>query len=122
MRELNMYELDIGTRDKYIDQIEKQICAKRELLMNKRRTLQDANGKNKYLTGVRNDYLKYQQYIMGQRKKQMDQMNILSKHIDDIIDKNKLTDKDLADARREQDIVLKEIEGIKGGVDELISE
>ena len=71
-----MYELDIGTRDKYIDQIEKQICAKRELLMNKRRTLQDANGKNKYLTGVRNDYLKYQQYIMGQRKKQMDQMNI----------------------------------------------
>ena len=59
---------------------------------------------------------------MGQRKKQMDQMNILSKHIDDIIDKNKLTDKDLADARREQDIVLKEIEGIKGGVDELISE
>lgn len=122
MREINIYKMDIGTRDKYIMQIERQVHAKKTLLLKKRQGLTLANKQNKYLEGVRDDYRKYHKYIIEQKQSQINQMNTLSKYIDQIIKNNKLTDKDLLEARDEQNTILREIQGVKLDLNTLVAE
>ena len=66
------YELTLAERDNYLVQIEAQIEAKRNLLLGKRKFLENTLKENQFLEGVKNDYHKYYDYIAKQK---MDELN-----------------------------------------------
>lgn len=117
---MQVYEFTLADRDNYLTQIENQIQAKRNLLLEKRKDLQGSISQNRFLEGVKNDYQKYHNYIIKQNEDQMRAMNILNQYLGDILVSGKLTEKDIHNTRREQRGILKEMDNIKSSLDEII--
>jgi len=118
---MQVYEINLADRDNYLTQIENQIQAKRNLLLEKRKTLESTVGQNQFLEGVKNDYQRYHNYIIKQNQDQMRAMNILNQYLGDIMVSGKLTEKDINNTRNEQNNILKEMDKIKGDLDNIIN-
>ena len=114
--------ISLGDRDTYIKQIEDQIKEKRQSLINQRGYLNRTIKENEYLEGVRNDYKKYNNYVVKQKEDQIKAMKILNQYIEDIKVSGKLTEHDIEETRKEQQEILNEIDTIKNSLDELIDE
>ena len=118
---MEVYELSLADRDSYLTQIENQIQSKRNLLIDKRKTLEQTVDKNQFLEGVKNDYQRYHNYIIKQNQDQIRAMNILNQYLDDVIVSGKLTEKDIHNTRHEQSQILSEMDKIKGDLDNIIN-
>jgi len=118
---MQVYEINLADRDNYLTQIENQIQSKRNLLLEKRKTLESTVGQNQFLEGVKNDYQRYHNYIIKQNQDQMRAMNILNQYLGDIMVSGKLTEKDINNTRHEQNNILKEMDKIKGDLDNIIN-
>jgi hypothetical protein len=118
---MQVYEINLADRDNYLTQIENQIQAKRNLLLEKRKTLESTVGQNQFLEGVKNDYQRYHNYIIKQNQDQMRAMNILNQYLGDIMVSGKLTEKDINNTRHEQNSIIKEMDKIKVDLDEIIN-
>lgn len=119
---MQVYEINLADRDNYLTQIENQIQAKRNLLLEKRKTLESTVSQNQFLEGVKNDYQRYHNYIIKQNQEQMRAMNILNQYLGDIMVSGKLTEKDINNTRHEQTSILKEMDKIKSNLDEIIKQ
>jgi hypothetical protein len=119
---MQVYELSLADRDNYLTQIEQQIQSKRNLLLEKRKSLEESIKQNHFLEGVRNDYQKYHNYIIKQNQEQMRAMNILNQYLGDIMVSGKLTEKDIHNTRRDQNEILGEMDKIKSSLDEIIKQ
>jgi hypothetical protein len=119
---MQVYEISLADRDNYLTQIEQQIQSKRNLLLEKRKTLEGSIIQNRFLEGVRNDYQKYHNYIIKQNQEQMRAMNILNQYLGDIMVSGKLTEKDIHNTRREQSEILGEMDKLKSDLDEIIKQ
>ena len=97
------------------------IQSKRNLLIDKRKTLEQTVDKNQFLEGVKNDYQRYHNYIIKQNQDQIRAMNILNQYLDDVIVSGKLTEKDIHNTRHEQSQILGEMDKIKGDLDNIIN-
>jgi hypothetical protein len=114
--------IELAERDKYICQIENQIKAKREMLLNKQRYLAKSVKENKFLETVRNDYDKYNRFIIQEREEQMRAMDMLTKYLDDIIVSGKLTDEDIKQSKKEQHKIIREMKSIKNNLDKMVED
>lgn len=112
--------LSLAERDEYMNQLEKEIETKRNFLIKKRTELEKMTKKNKFLENVRQDYDKYNQYIVKEKERQLKAMHILKQYINDIIISGKLTDEDLEESKKEEMNILREIHSIKQNLDELV--
>jgi hypothetical protein len=119
---MQVYELSLADRDNYLTQIEQQIQSKRNLLLEKRKTLEGSIKQNHFLEGVRNDYQKYHNYIIKQNQEQTRAMNMLNQYLGDIMVSGKLTEKDIHNTRREQGEILGEMDKLKNDLDEIIKQ
>lgn len=121
MQSINIFELPLTDRDKYLTQVENQMQAKKDLINEKRVTLNENIKQNHFLENVREDYNKYYNYIIQQKKDQVKAMQILDDYVKDIIISNKLTENDLQNAKREQQQILDQLDVLKRELDTLIS-
>lgn len=112
--------MDLATRDMLLEQIERQIIAKREMLLNKQHDLKKTVKQNHFLEAIRDDYKTYYDYIVKEKQDQIHAMETLRQYISDIIISGKLTDHDFEKAKVEQKNILTEINKIKNGLDDLI--
>jgi chromosome segregation ATPase len=101
--------------------IQKQLDAKRKLLLNKQQKLKRVLKQNTFLIDVKNDYAEYYSYIINQKKQQLNALEILNRYIDDLTQSGSLTEKNIEDAKYEQKKILKELKSIKSNLDELIN-
>lgn len=115
-------EISLGERDKYLTQIEAQIEAKRNLLLQKRKVLKKTVKENHFLDGVKNDYEKYHNFIVNQKQSQIKAMGLLNNYISDIMVSGKLTEQDIKNSKAEQKEILGQIEKIKNDLDEIMKE
>jgi len=121
MQSINIFELPLSERDKYLTQVENQMQAKKDLINEKRVALNENIKQNHFLENVREDYNKYYNYIIQQKKDQVKAMQILDDYVKDIIISNKLTENDLQNAKREQQQILDHLDVLKRELDTLIS-
>ena len=121
MQSINIFELPLSERDKYLTQVENQMQAKKDLINEKRVALNENIKQNHFLENVREDYNKYYNYIIQQKKDQVKAMQILDDYVKDIIISNKLTENDLQNAKREQQQILDQLDVVKRELDTLIS-
>jgi len=119
---MQVIELTLAERDNYVTQIEQQIQAKRNMLLEKRRTLQNTVKENKFLNTIKHDYDSYHEYILKQKQDQIQSMNLLHQYINDIMLSGKMTDKDILQTKKEQQEILREIDTIRESLDKIVNE
>jgi hypothetical protein len=119
------YEVDVSSvyeRDKQLKQLEQQIKEKQGFLLEKRKTLDQAKGKNKFLKDVQQDYQKYFQYIVDEKKKQTEAFSKLNEYLDRIIVNGKLTEEEVEKSKQDQKKIVKELDSIKQGLSDIMKE
>lgn len=112
--------LTLANRDLYLIQIQAQIAAKRKYLIEKQHKLREEAKQNEFLEIVKNDYKKYYDYIIAQKKREMQTLGVLKQYLNDVSISNNLSEKEIQNARKEQKSILAEIDGIKKQIDDMI--
>ena len=112
--------MSLGEKDSLLQNIEAQIESKRGMLLKKQKYLETASKENEFLGMVKNDYQRYYDYIVGQKREQIKAMNLLKTYVDDLIVTGKMTDADFQNAKQDQQHLVGEVGKIKKGLDEIM--
>ena len=105
--------MNLAERDMLLIHIESQIEDKRAMLLKKQKSLKTMADDNEFLNMVRNDYSKYHNYIMNQKRDQIRAMTLLKDYVDDLMITGKMTDVDIANAKNDKRILIDEIYSIR---------
>ena len=114
------YQLSLADRDKYLQQIEQQIAAKRKMLIDKRNYLERTLKENAFLEGVKKDYQKYRDYVVKEKQDKLRAMNVLKQYTEDLGVSTKLTEANIKETKRDQKDILREMEKIKMELEEIM--
>ena len=114
------FQLSLAERDKYLNQIEGQIAAKRRLLIDKRGYLDKTIKENAFLEGVKNDYKKYKDYIVKEKQDQLRAMEMLKQYTDDLMVSTRMTEANIKETKRDQKGILREMDHIKKELNDII--
>ena len=109
-------------KDSQFMNIQELIDSKRKFLYEKQKSLHSVKQQNTFLTGVKNDYSKYNQYITDQKNEQIKAFQLLNNYITDLTNSGGLSQRNLEDAEMEQQKIMKEVGAIKKNLDALIHE
>lgn len=106
-------------KDQQFIYIQQLIDQKRNMLLEKQKHLQKEARQNEFLEMVKRDYAKYNDYIVQQKREQIQAFEILKKYVDDLNATNKLSKYNMMDAKMEQQKIMAEIESIRKGLAEI---
>ena len=112
----------MSEHDNRLVQIENLIEAKKNMLIKKQKTLGQISQQNKFLGDVKNDYIKYNNYIIQQKQDQINSFKIINDYINSLTISGKLSKYDIEDAKEEQKKILQEIKSIKHNLDDIIED
>jgi hypothetical protein len=112
--------LPLAQRDMYFSQIEEQIRNKKSLLIKKKKDLNKKYKLNDYLSGVKEDYNKYYDYIVNEKQQQYNALLLLKEYMGDLVKTEHLVDNQLKIAKHDQKDIMHEIDNVKMELDELI--
>jgi hypothetical protein len=104
--------MKIEDKDKQINILESEIKKRKELLLLKTKELEQDKTKNKHLEGVVKEYKNYYDKVAKEKKQQYDSMMLLKEYLDDLIKNDKITSRQIQDAKREQREIVLEMEKI----------
>ena len=116
-----MNTITLSERDLFLYDIEDQIMARRQLILEKTKEIKKKEKVNHFLQDVVNDYKKYYDYIIQERQQQYNSMKTLQVYLDDLMKTEKLANYELKQAKRDQKDLLKEMDKIKEELDKLIN-
>ena len=114
--------VSIPENDNRLIQIENLIEAKKNMLIKKQKTLSQISQQNKFLGDVKNDYVKYNNFIIQQKQDQIKSFKIINDYINSLTISDKLSKYDIEDAKEEQKKIINEIKSIKHNLDDLIED
>lgn len=110
----------LAERDLYLLQIEGEIKNKKKLLVKKKKDLDKKHKLNNYLSGVKEDYSKYYDYILNEKQQQHKALQLLDDYINNLINTERLVNDQLRIAKHDQKDIIREIDKVKAELDELI--
>jgi hypothetical protein len=114
--------VSIPENDDRLIQIENLIEAKKNMLIKKQKTLSQISQQNKFLGDVKNDYVKYNNFIIQQKQDQIKSFKIINDYINSLTISGKLSKYDIEDAKEEQKKIINEIKSIKHNLDDIIKD
>jgi len=118
--EMNYYNNN-NQDDEYL-QLQYVIEAKRNMLIKKQRKIQQIAKDNAFLEHIKNDYLKYNNYIIKQKQEQITALQLLNSYLDDLNRSGQLSEYNIQDAKIEQQKIVKELKAIKYGLDKIMND
>ena len=104
--------MKIEDKDKQINILESEIKKRKELLLLKTKELEHDKTNNKHLEGVAKEYKNYYDTVIKEKQQQYDSMMLLKEYLDDLIKNDKITSRQILDAKREQREIVLEMEKI----------
>jgi hypothetical protein len=107
--------------DEYL-QLQNIIEAKRNMLIRKQKQLKRISKHNNLLQQIRNDYSKYNNYIVKQKQDQLTALGLLNTYISDLSRSGNLSKNNIKDAKMEQRKIVKELNSIKHGLDKIMND
>jgi len=110
--------LDVGNRDNLLQKIQDQIGLKRRFLANKQNDLKEYISTNEFLRGVKEDYSKYNDYIMNEKKQQIQAFETLKQYSEDLRMNGELTQDKVREAIRDQKYIMEEMGNLKQHLNE----
>jgi hypothetical protein len=118
---MNMNNYQEEAESEYL-QLQYIIQAKRNMLLKKQKRIQKIAKQNAFLENIKNDYLKYNNYIVKQKQDQITALGLLNTYIDDLNKSGELSKHNIQDAKIEQNKIVKELKAIKRGLDKVMNE
>ena len=115
------YKLSLAERDTYVLKIEDQIKAKKKLLFEKHETIFKSIKYNHLLEDIRKEYQVYYDYIIEQKKQQIQALLLLHYYIKDLSKTGELSENNRIDSKFEQRKILSEINELKKNMNILLS-
>ena len=119
---MSMTYQDMKNKDNQLMKIEEIIDSKRKMLINKQKRLRFMSKQNAFLDAVREDYDKYNDYVVKQKHEQMKAFTVLNSYIVDLNRSTKLTKQNMVDSKEEQRKIVNEIKSIQHNLDEIVKE
>jgi len=119
---MKIIKLTLAERDKCLMNIESQIEVKKNNLIEKQKTINKNIKFNQLLEHIRNDYQKYYDYIIQQKREQIQAMNILNNYIRELKTSGNLSDNNIKDANYEEKKILNEIKQIEHNMNYLVKQ
>ena len=113
-------EVDLAKRDKLLGEMEAQLYAKRFMLLQKREALKNSVKQNRFLEDVKRDYDNYHEFLVSQKREQMDALEYINNYISDITKEGGLNDEKIQETRIQQEWILSELQKIKRELDEIV--
>lgn len=107
--------------DERLIKLDELIEAKRQMLQDKQKKIQNISGLNQFLEGVQKDYLTYNNVITKQKNDQIQALELIHKYIDDLKTTEQNSSQTLADAQNEQNKIMNEISLIKQNLKSIIN-
>lgn len=112
--------MSLVNRDEQLLQIEDLIDSKRKMLIEKQKKIRFISKQNRFLDAVKNDYVKYYNYIAQQKQDQITALQLLDHYIHDLKHSGQLSTHNIEDAKIEQDKILKEVKAIQKGLESIM--
>ena len=109
-------------KDEQYLHIQEMIEAKRKMLLEKQKKLRFISKQNLFLEEVKNDYKKYNSYIIDQKQQQIKALDLLNNYINDLTVSGNLTKHNIEDAKEEQKKIIHEMKIIKGNLDSMMED
>ena len=119
--ELVVLPNSLENQDDLFLHLQGQIEAKRELLMRKQKKIINISKQNQFLNSVKNDYVKYNQYILHQKEEQMKALKLLDGYLHDLKKSGSLSAQNIRDAKEEQKKIVKEMKSIRHNLDKIMT-
>jgi len=113
--------MSLAERDTYILKMEDQIKAKKKLLFEKHETIFKSIKYNHLLEDIRKEYQVYYDYIIDQKKQQIQALLLLNHYIKELTKSGELSENNRIDSKFEQRKILSEINELKKNMDTLLS-
>ena len=113
--------MTLTERDGYINKIEQQIKEKEEYLLNKYKQIGNLAKENEFLESVKDDYTNYYNYIVQEKQAQINAMEKINAHINNLVLNTQLSADKIKDAKIEQQRILNEMNNIKQHLNYLIT-
>jgi len=117
---MKIIKLTLAERDQCIKKIESQIEDKKNILIEKQKLINKNIKFNQLLEHIRKDYEKYYNYIIQQKREQIQAMNILNNYIRELSNSGSLSKNNLKDSKFEENKILNEIKHIEHSMNHLI--
>jgi hypothetical protein len=118
--EIDFYNKN-NNQDEFL-QLQYVIEAKRNMLLKKQKKIQVIAKQNAFLENIKNDYLKYNNYIVKQKQDQIVALQLLNNYIEDLSKSGQLSKHNIRDAKIEQKNIIKELNSIKTGLDKIMND
>ena len=109
-------------KDEQFLHLQDLIDVKRRMLLEKQKKFRFITKQNHFLDAVKSDYEKYYGYISQQKKEQIEALNVLNNYIRDLTVSGQLSKHNIDDAKFEQEMIMKEVNQIKKGLDNIMSD
>ena len=109
----------LADRDLKLIQINEEIKNKKNLILKKTKEIEKKKSLNTYLEKVSRDYEKYHNYVLEEKKNELNAMTLLNEYIVDLVKTNKIIDNQLRTAKHDQTEIVKEITKIKNELDNI---
>ena len=114
--------MNLAIRDHTIFQMKSELENRKRMLCAKRRQLKESSQENEFLKDVMADYDRYNNHLISQKEKKLVFFQMLNQYIDNITRELKLTANKLKESNYEQRDIMKEINILKGELDDLVKE
>jgi flagellar hook-basal body complex protein FliE len=114
-------QLSLSERDLYLRDIDEQIIARRNFILEKTKAIEKKKKVNHFLEDVANDYKKYYEYIVNEKQQQYNFMLQLQQYLDDLTKTQQMADHELKNAKRDQRELLHEMDKIKAELEKYVS-
>jgi hypothetical protein len=102
--------------------IEQQIADKQQQLLNKKSSLDEKIGTNKFLLGVKTDYQKYYDFIIKEKQSQIDALNALTAYVYKLHENDKTAEGDNKMVMQDQEEILQELTKVKSALDKIVND
>lgn len=113
--------MDLVKKDLYLYEIDDQIKLRRNLILEKNKSLNKKKKTNHFLEEVKNDYQKYYDYIKHEKQQEYEHMKLLQGYLEELIKTNQINNIELKNAKYEQKQILDEMDKIKMELDQIIT-
>jgi hypothetical protein len=117
-----LYIMDLAIRDTIIEKLRAEIKKNQSEVMVQLRDIEVIQGDNKFLSAVFDDYKRYKEYIVGEKEREKEQMEMLVRYLEKILEEINLTEDMRRRALWEQNRILGQLDGVKKELDDLVSE
>jgi len=121
-RPMKMNNFRIHNDEDEYSHLQYVIEAKRNMLLKKQKNLKKIAKQNAFLENIKNDYLQYNNYIVKQKKDQINALHLLNNYIEDLSKSGQLSEHNVRDAKIEQKNIVKELNSIKRGLDKIMND